>query len=159
MRKYDICRITKKRLIKKELKKKISWIFGTLIGALIGITLAQLLPINISGGGKFSEEELAKAKIEMNKSLPMQIDEYTRADSASFNGEILNYYYTISLSKDKIDVDVLDQNLSSSILQNIKNASELEVFKDRNVTFTYIYRDINSELFYTYKVTADMYNN
>ncbi len=145
--------------MKKELKKKISWIFGTLIGALIGITLAQLLPINISGGGKFSEEELAKAKIEMNKSLPMQIDEMTRADSASFNGETLNYYYTISLSKDKIDVDVLDQNLSSSILQNIKNASELEVFKDRNVTFTYIYRDINSELCYTYEVTADMYNN
>ncbi len=89
----------------------------------------------------------------------MQIDEMTRADSASFNGETLNYYYTISLSKDKIDVDVLDQNLSSSILQNIKNASELEVFKDRNVTFTYIYRDINSELCYTYEVTADMYNN
>ena len=74
---------------------------GAIVFALSFFGMQQLFKPNL-------ESELREVALELNKQMPMQIDEYMRLDSASSKGKTnFIYYYTL------IDIDKTEVNLDT----------------------------------------------
>ena len=105
--------------------------------------------------------ELKTAALEVNKITPMQIDQFSRLDSASTKGKTnFIYHYTlIDIDKSEVNIDTVNKYIRTDIIDNVKNSSELETFKDNNVTIDYRYYDKNGEFTLEISVTPEIYKN
>ncbi|PIF06699.1 MAG: hypothetical protein CSA36_00445 [Draconibacterium sp.] len=104
------------------------------------------------------EKKLAKAALEVNKQTPIQIDEYTRLDSASSIGKTkFVYYYTLSMNSEEVNRDTINKYIRPGIIENVKNSPELKVFRDNNIEMNYRYYDRSGKHVLDILVTPDMY--
>lgn len=103
----------------------------------------------------------AKLEIEqvasiMNSSLPKTIDEQTTVTKVEYldkeNKLVYNYKITGLKKGDKSEIEIenIIQNLKVSQLNEIKNNPNNATFVKAKVTFEYIYKDVNSDLFCRY---------
>lgn len=103
----------------------------------------------------------AKLEIEqvasiMNSSLPKTIDEQTTVTKVEYldqeNKLVYNYQITGLKKGDKSDIEIenIIQNLKVSEINVIKNNPKNATFVKAKVTFEYIYKDVNSDLFCSY---------
>lgn len=105
------------------------------------------------------EAELKNAALELNKETPIQVDQYTRLDSASTIGKTnLIYYYTLlETEKSEVNLDTVHKYLRPSIIENVKNSPQLEVYRNNNITLDYKYYDKNGDLVTEISVTPELY--
>ena len=103
----------------------------------------------------------AKLEIEqvasiMNSSLPKTIDEQTTVTKVEYSDKenklVYNYQITGLKKGDKSEIEIenIIQNLKVSQLNVIKNNPNNATFVKAKVTFEYIYKDVNSDLFCSY---------
>jgi hypothetical protein len=137
-------------------KKKMS--ATAIIGMVIGIITIALVQQFFFKAPTY-EESMKRAAAELNKSAPTAVDEETRFDSAEvLPNNVFQYNYTlVNLVKDSIDVNVLDENLRSSIVSSVKTNPSLKLNRKQGTTFIYSYKDKNGELLLNIEVTPDLY--
>lgn len=106
------------------------------------------------------EKELKKAVVELNKQLPMQVDEYSRLDSASAEGKIrFNYYYTLfDLEKSEVNLDTVNKYIRPGIIENVQSSPELRGFRKNKITMNYNYFDKEGAFVTQISVTPELYS-
>ena len=108
--------------------KKKSNIIGITVGVIAFLisfyAVKQLFKKDIA-------TELKNVAIEMNKSTPIAIDQYTRLDSASSKGKT-NFIYHYKM--------------------------KLQTYRDNNITLDYKYYDKNGAFTMEISVTPELYN-
>ncbi|WP_026713804.1 zinc ribbon domain-containing protein [Flavobacterium daejeonense] len=103
--------------------------------------------------------QLSKIANEMNKTCPMNIDQFTILNNVeALPDNTLQYNYTINnITKEEVKLDTVKKYLFPSILQNVKTSPEMKSFRDNQVTLNYRYSDKNGLYITTYIVTPEMY--
>ena len=135
---------------------------GNTIGLIVGIIV---FAISFYGIQQFFKEdletELKNAATELNKETPLNIDQYTRLDSASTKGKTnLIYYYTLfEMERSEVNLDTVNKYIRPGIIENVKNSPDLKTFRDNNITMDYRYYDKNGEFTTEISVTPDLYQN
>lgn len=94
-------------------------------------------------GGK-TERKLKEAAEEINKNAPAQIDAETRLDSASVDGETLQYYFT--LPSESVDAKTFDaagakEFISKQAQKNYDESPQMNALRELDATLHYFYRD------------------
>ncbi len=139
---------------KKESKK------GTRVGLGVGAIFFALF---FYGAQQFFNPDLESAlkevALDLNKKAPMQIDEFTRLDSAASKGKTnFIYYYTLfDMEKSEVNLDTVGKYLWPDIIANVKTHPDLKIYRDNNITLDYKYYDKNRELAAELSVTPDLY--
>ena len=107
------------------------------------------------------ESELKSTALELNKQTPMQIDQFTRLDSASTKGKTnFIYYYTlIDIEKAEVNLDTVNKYIRPNIIENVKNSPELKTFRDNNIIMDYKYYDKNGDFATEISVTPELYKS
>lgn len=133
---------------------------GKAIGIIVGMIAFALSYYGVQQLFKKDlESELKNAALELNKLTPMQIDEYTRLDSASTKGKTnFIYYYTLfDLEKSEVNLDTVNKYLRPSIIENVKISPELKIYRDNKITMDYKYYDKNGIFVMKISVTPELY--
>jgi len=133
---------------------------GKVIGIIVGIIAFVISYYGVQQLFKKDlESELKNAALELNKQTPMQIDEYSRLDSASTKGKTnFIYHYTLfHLKKSEVNLDTVNKYLRPSIVENIKNSPKLKVYRDNKITMDYKYYDKNGVFVTEISVTPELY--
>ncbi|UFH36053.1 hypothetical protein [Flavobacterium acetivorans] len=105
----------------------------------------------------------AKLEIEqvasiMNNSLPKTIDKQTTVTKVEYldkeNKLVYNYQITGLKKRDKSEVEIesIIQNLKESQIDVIKSNPDNATLIKAKVTFEYIYKDVNGDLFCSYMI-------
>ena len=104
------------------------------------------------------ENQLKKAVVEVNNAAPMQVDEYTRLDSAAMvKKDGFAYYYTLNLTKEDVDLDTVNKYVRPRVIEQVKTSKDLKGFRDNDVTLYYRYYDTNAQYVMEFKITPDIY--
>ncbi|SNZ00359.1 hypothetical protein [Flagellimonas pacifica] len=133
---------------------------GTIIGIIAGIISFVLAYYGVQQLFKTDfASELEKTALELNKQTPMQIDQFTRLDSASTKGKTnFIYHYTlVKIEKSEVNLDTVNKYIKSDIVDNVKNNPDLKIFRDNEITLDYKYYDKNGELSIEISVTPELY--
>lgn len=133
---------------------------GKVIGLTVGIITFVLTFYGVQQFFmKDLESELKMAAVELNKLTPMEIDEYVRLDSASSKGKTNFIYYNTlySYEKSEVKVDTVTKYVKPGLVENIKNSSELKVYRDNHITMDYIFYDKYGYYVTKISVTPDLY--
>lgn len=107
------------------------------------------------------EAELREVAMELNKQTPMQIDPFTRLDSAASKGKSNIMYYStiIDMEKSEVNIDTINKYVRPGLIANVKNSPDLKSFRDNNITLDYKYYDKNREFVTEISVTPELYHN
>lgn len=142
----------------KDIKPKKRNIVGVIVG-MISFALASYGAKQLFK--KDFESELKQAVIELNNQSPMQIDQFSRLDSASTTGnKNFTYHYTLfDLEKAEVNLDTVNKYIRPTIIENIKTNPELKIFRDNNVTMDYEYYDKHGNFITEISVTPEIYND
>ncbi|BFP42241.1 hypothetical protein FGF1_30860 [Flavobacteriaceae bacterium GF1] len=137
---------------KSKKGKAIGAIVGTIAFALSYFGVQQLFKKDL-------ESELKNAALELNKQAPIQIDQFSRLDSASTKGKTnFIYHYTLfDLEKFEVNLDTVNKYIRPNLIENIKNSPELKVYRDNNITMDYEYYDKNGAFVTKISVTPELY--
>lgn len=102
---------------------------------------------------------LQKVSDETNKKCPMTIDKNTRLDNTLvLSGNTIQYNYTlVNFEKGSADIELIEKEFTKILLNDVRTNPGLKIFRDRNITMSYYYKDMNGDFVYNYKVTPDMY--
>lgn len=141
--------------MKKEKSKK-----GKIVGIVVGMIAFALSYYGVQQLFKTDlEAELKNTALELNKQTPMQVDEFSRLDSASTKGKTnFIYYYTLfDLEKSEVNLDTVNKYIRPNLIDNIKNRAELKVYRDNNITMDYNYYDRNGVFVTKISVTPELY--
>lgn len=105
------------------------------------------------------ESELKNAALELNKQTPIQVDQFSRLDSASTRGKtnFIYYYSLFDLEKSEVNLDTVNKYIRPNLIENIKNNPELKVYRDNNITMDYKYYDKNGVFITKISVTPELY--
>ena len=135
---------------------------GKAIGIVVGMAAFALSYYGVQKLFKKDlESELKNAALELNKEAPIQIDQYTRLDSASTIGKTnFIYYYTLlETEKSEVNLDTVNKYLRPSIAENVKNSPELKVYRNNNIAMDYKYYDKNGNFVTEISITPELYKN
>jgi len=133
--------------------------YKPLIFLFVGLVLGQLSSKYIFDdflcNKSYIDKELAQAANEINKHFPMMVDSETRVDSTiALPGKTFQYFCTlINYSKDQLDAEDLESRLRPMVLNNMKTSSDMEYFRNNEVTMVFVYRDKDGKEFL--KLTFD----
>ena len=140
---------------KKEKSKK-----GKVIGMIVGAITFAISYYGVQQLFKKDfESELKNAALELNKQTPMQIDQFSRLDSASSKGKTnFIYYYTlIEVEKSEVNMDTVNKYIRPNIIESVKNNPDLKPYRDKNVSLDYKYYDNKGVFVMEINVTPDLY--
>ena len=106
------------------------------------IIFAALAAIVFTSCQESLEDKCAKEAMEFTqKKCPSKIDENTEIDSMTFDKSThtLAYWYKLT---GKADNPILFErvNLRKSLVEQIKNSTSLQAYKDAGYSFRYVYR-------------------
>ena len=107
------------------------------------------------------EQIMVQSAIELNKSCPKMIDQYSRLDSAVvLPGKVLQYHYTlVNLTKAEVNLDTVKKYIEPKIIRNVKISPELKIYRTNQATLNYLYRDKEGEFVLEVSVSPEMYQN
>lgn len=144
------------KMNKKEEKSKK----GKAIGIIVGMIAFALSYYGVQQLFKKDlESELKSAALELNKQVPMQVDQFSRLDSASTKGQtnIIYHYTLIDLEKSEVNLDTVNKYIRQNLIENIKSSPELKVYRDNNITMDYKYYDKSGVFVTKISVTPELY--
>ncbi|MFV0378824.1 MAG: hypothetical protein ACK5JD_16160 [Mangrovibacterium sp.] len=144
--------MAKEKITKAQLTGRVA---GAVVFVLTSYGVQQLF------FKKDMEKELKKVVLEVNKNVPMAVDEYTQLDSASSIGKAnLTYYFSLfDLDKSEVNLDTVNKYLRPSIIENVKNNPDVKILRDNNITLDYLYYDKNGVFVLEISVGPDLYRN
>ena len=141
---------------KKANAKKFSW--ATVIAFVVTFGVAYFATQYFLSPSIHSQ--LEKVAEEMNKTLPVKVDEYMTLEHVGANGKTIQYDYKLTENvKSEVNLDTVKKYVFSSVLENVKNNPEMEALRKNNVTFKYTYKDKNGVFVCDYVVNPEMYEN
>lgn len=145
---------TEKKVIKK--KSNLPAVIGSVVGFFAMFFLVQYFLKNDNS----IDKEMQVVADELNKSCPMQIDEYTVLENTvALPGKIFQYNYKlINLDKTEVNLDTVRKYVYPGILENIKTNPSMEMQRKFEVTFKYYYKDKNGAFVDEYVVKPHDYN-
>ena len=135
---------------------------GTIVGLIVGIIAFALSYYGVQQLFKKDiGSELENIALELNKQLPMRIDEYTRLDSTATKGKssFIYYYALFDLEKSEVNLDTVNKYIRPRIIEDVKNSPELRYFRDNKVTLEYKYFDKEGVYVMEISVTPELYEN
>lgn len=100
---------------------------------------------------------------ETNKkaNLPAQVDEYTIADKVRYDAESNTIIYSYRLSTSEYSINDWIEHLKNVEKEQVNNAKELhsdnEYYKALEVTIESIYKDLNGNEIYRFKIKPEQY--
>lgn len=129
-----------------------------LLKPFYNLMLISVFLIGCSNTSTFDKKMMAAAS-ELNKSLPMMVDQETRLDNAiALPENVFQYNYTlVNLTKDEIDLEVFTAYMKPQITNNVKTNPDLKFFRDNQVTMGYFYKDKNGEFVAKFAVSKKDY--
>ena len=146
---------TKKSDDKKNIKKKIIATILSLIFFFAFFFAAKFIfkTDNI-------DSELTKIASEINKNCPFNVDKDTRLDGVlALPNKTIQYNYTLtSYSKEEINIEEASEYIFKNSLENIKNNPDMKYLKDKDVNFTYSYKDKKKVYLFKVDVKPSDYN-
>jgi hypothetical protein len=92
------------------------------------------------------EKALAQASNELNKTVPLMVDEETRLDGTTAGpGKVLLYRYTlVNVVKDtSLDTKTLENAIRPIIVNQYKTSAGFKTFREAGVSMRYQYSDKN----------------
>ena len=107
------------------------------------------------------DEMMVKAASEFNKSCPFMVDQVTRSDNAvALPGKIFQYNYTlINLDVASIEIEEVKKNLEPVIINTVKTSPDLKLFREKEITMVYNYRDSYGNFIFKILVGPDQYRD
>lgn len=101
------------------------------------------------------EGALKQAESEVNTSAPFMVDEATRLERASVDGNRISYHYTlIQYSADEIDFNATQGTLKSRVRSAVCTSDEMKAFREHRVDMEYIYSDKNGVRISSFVINA-----
>jgi len=122
------------------------------------VTIA--VSVMCTGGNSAPKLEVIKTTSEeINKKCPMVVDAYTQLDNTTVteNPLTLVYLYTVSASKDSLDLDLNEakKNLMKTT-QNLADTSpEMAYMRDNAILLKYHYKDKNGKYLFDFTITPE----
>jgi len=103
---------------------------------------------------------IKKAAIKYKSVCPVMVDEDTRLDfvkaigsgTLQFNMTLINY------AREDLDLPAFKNKVKELTIGSAKNDPSMQEARDRNVTFNYVYKDMNGYNLANFDVTPDDYN-
>jgi hypothetical protein len=117
-------------------------IFGAnIFGALIGRSGSL-------GNDASVDDALVKVSAQMNKKMPIAVDQDTRLDSVSAEpGKHLTYHYTlVSVSSSDVDQAKFNKLIKPQLKTRLCESVEMKKFLKNGVTISYLYRGNDGHL-------------
>ena len=142
-------------MAKEENSKK-----GTILGLVVGIIAFALSYYGVQQLFKKDVgSQLENIALELNKQLPMRIDEYTRLDSTATHGKtsFIYYYALFDLERSEVNLDTVNKYIRPRIIEDVKNSPELQYFRDNKITLEYQYFDKVGVFVMEILVTPELY--
>jgi hypothetical protein len=105
------------------------------------------------------DKVMIEAASEMNKALPMMVDQDTRLDNtAALPGNVFQYNYTlINYDQSEINIDTVRKYAEPGIVNNVKTNPDMKSFRENKVIMDYCYKDRNGVFLLKISVTPEMY--
>lgn len=130
-----------------------------MIGAGVTIIALALMQYFFSQSPSV-DKMMAKTASESNKTCPMMVDQITRMDNAvALPGRIFQYNFTmINMDVASIETEELKKNLEPVIVNTVKTSPELKLFRDKEITIVYYYRDSNGNFMFKISVGPEQYD-
>lgn len=102
---------------------------------------------------------LMNAAEEINRNCPIVVDEQTRLDNTvALPDNTIQYNYTlVNISVSETDMTKLNAATFPNIINIVKTAPGMKLFRDNEVTVVYHYRDKNGYFASKLTVTPEMY--
>lgn len=140
--------------------KKTTGIIVGVAAFIVAFSVAYFVSSNLFSSKDSSiVKEMKKAVVEINGIAPMQVDEYTRLDSASVieeNG--FAYHYTLfHLTKDEVDLDTVVKYVRPEVIQRVRTNPDMKFFRDNEITVFYKYYDKSGKYVTEIGVTPELY--
>ncbi len=135
---------------------------GRIVGLVVGAIAFALSYYGVQQFFKVDvESELQNAALELNKQTPLNVDQYTRLDSASSSGKThFTYYYTLlDVQQTEVNIDTVNKYIRPTIIEGVKNSPELKFFRENDVTMDYKYYDKHGTFVTQISVTPDLYKD
>ena len=132
--------------------KKIGLLVGLLVFAIAYYGTRQLFKTDVAA-------ELKEAALELNRMAPMQVDAYSRLDSATSIGKTnFVYHYTmLGVDKGQVNLDTLNTYLRPNIIQTLKTSPELQSFREHRIRMDYRYYDQNGSFVTEISIAPEQY--
>src|SRR5690606_8073142 len=142
---------------KKVIKKKSN--IPAVIGSVVGFFAMYFLVQSFFNNDNSIDKEMKAIADELNKTCPVQVDEYTVLENTvALPGKVFQYNYKlISLDKSEVNLDTVRKYVYPGILENIKTNPSMEPQRKRDVTFKYCYKDKNGAFVDQYVVKPNDY--
>ena len=141
----------------KAIKPKRKFDLKTFIGFIIGFVVMFFVSQSLFKPS--IDKQLSEIASEMNKTCPMNIDEYTTLKNVIVlsNKTVQYNYILIGITKEEVKIDTVKIYVFPGILQNAKTNPEMKLLRDNKVTLNYSYSDKNGEFVTKYIVKPEMY--
>ena len=134
---------------RKKNSKRLLYLFSFIIFVII------LLGIIIKFPGNRTDENANRRRV---NSLPIILDSYTRIDSIfEVGNRKIDYYLTINVSADNLDLSKNANIIIDNIIQSIRNDKDYNDWIAKQVTFEYRYFDKTGKFFFMKTITPEMY--
>ncbi len=135
--------------------KRLGSIIGVIVFVFVSFAIQQIFFKSPS-----FDKILVNTASEINKTCPLQVDQYTRLDNTvALPNNTFQYNYTlINTSKSEVNIDTVKKYIEPDIINNVKTSPDLKLFRDNHTTMVYNYRDKNGEFVHKIVITPEMYN-
>jgi hypothetical protein len=138
------------------MKTNKATIGGTIVGVVVFFA-AYFIPQQLFF--PTFDKALIKIASELNQSCPIMVDAETRLDNAmAVPKKVFQYHYTlVNMEKEMVDTTEMKKILEPQITNIIRTSPDLKLFREKNVTMKYSYRDKESIHLFTISVTPEQY--
>ncbi|MCK5198362.1 MAG: hypothetical protein KAR21_08430 [Spirochaetales bacterium] len=142
--------------MKKGITKQI---IITVIAVTIGSIFGNLGVEYFLNQNNSFDKQMMKAASELNESCPIMVDTDTRLDnSIALPDNVFQYNYTlVNYTKEELDIEKLEENISPNILNNLKTNPSLKIYRDNKVTMAYSYKDKEGIFLFSLEFKHDDY--
>ena len=141
----------------KATKPKRKFDLKTFIGFIVGFIVMFFVTQSLFKPS--IDKQLAEIASEMNKTCPMNIDEYTTLKNVvALPNKTVQYNYILNgITKAEVKLDTVKKYVFPGVLQNAKTNPGMKLFRDNKVTLNYYYSDKNGEFVTEYIIKPEMY--
>lgn len=95
---------------------------------------------------KVDDKMLSDVAVELNKQVPLAIDQDLRLDRVTSGDHRLTYNYTlVNYGREELNVELLKKNFTAEVKANICGQFSMRDFIDNKVTIVNNYKDKNSQ--------------
>jgi hypothetical protein len=128
----------------------------TLLAAIIGSVSGTVAVNSMMGrGGASIDATLVKTASEINKTMPMMVDQITRLENVmALPGKKLAYNYTLLNLDPMADATEFIQNIRPRLVNGYQTSSDMAGLRKAGVTLIYVYRDEQGREFAKLEVAA-----